>query len=338
MKILQVGAGSMGTRRLRDLHARKGLEIALLDQRPDRRARAVERHGLRVFATLPEALAWKPDALVISTPPGTKDPYVQAALDHRLHHFIEADIWVRQAAQIERIARERRLVAAPSGSFEFLPVVKALGAHVRADLGKVLSYQTFMATYMPTWHETEGLEYYARHRNTTAAREMIPFELHWLNALFGEPQEVAGRFEKYGDLAYPFEDTWSLSMRLRDGGIGQLAVSMACPVGFRRGACFGTRAVMTWDIYSGELTVQRSGEAKATVEQHGAVADVLEQSYAAEINTFIDTCLGRATWPQRYGASQHSSATLAAAEKSFRTRRWETVDPAEDPPDLSVAS
>src|SRR6185295_11108100 len=97
MRILQIGAGSMGTRRLRDLHALPGVTIALLDAREDRRQRARDRFGLEVFSRLEDGLAWKPEALVISTPPGTKDAYVQTALDRGLHHFIEADIWVRNA-------------------------------------------------------------------------------------------------------------------------------------------------------------------------------------------------------------------------------------------------
>lgn len=331
MRILQIGAGSMGTRRLRDLHALPGVTIALLDAREDRRQRARDRFGLEVFSRLEDGLAWKPEALVISTPPGTKDAYVQTALDRGLHHFIEADIWVRNAAEIERIAAARKIVAAPSGSFEFLPVVKALGDRVRDHLGTLLTYQASMATYMPTWHETEGMEYYARHRATTAAREMIPFELHWLNARFGAPTEVAGRFERFGKLAYPFEDSWSLSMRLQDGGVGQLTISMACPVNYRRGVCFGTNAVITWDIYTGEITVQRKGEASAKVENFGSTADILEPSYADEIRTFVDACHGRKPWPQTYAASQRSSATLAAAERSYLTGKWERVDQAVDP-------
>lgn len=338
MKILHIGAGSMGTRRLRDLHGQPGLTQALLDGREDRRQRAKDRFGLPVFSDLDAALAWQPDALVISTPPGTKDVYVQAALERGLHHFIEADIWVRRAAEIERTSVKRRLVSVPSASFEFLPLVKALGDHVRDDLGSLLTYQCYMATFMPTWHVTEGLEYYARHRNTTSAREMIPFELHWLNARFGAPVEVAGRYEKYGTLPYPFEDTWTLSMRLERGGVGQLGVSGGCPSDYRRGVCFGTKACITWDIYGGDLGVHRAGEKSARVKNYGAITDVLEAAYADEIRTFIAACEGRQAWPQSYTASQRSSATLAAAEKSFATQRWEPVDVTVDPADLSLTS
>lgn len=321
----------MGTRRLRDLHQHPDVTLALFDERADRRERAHSRFGVRVFERMEDALAWGPEAFVISTPPGTKDAYVESALKNGLHHFIEADIWVRGAAEIDRISKAKKLVSAPSSALGFLPVVKALGRHVRDDLGTFLSYQASMATYMPGWHASEGLEYYARHRSTTAGREMVPFELHWLSTYFGAATEVAGRFEKYGNLPYPFEDTWSLSMRLAHGGVGQLIISMASPVGFRRGSCFGTNAVIAWDIYNGDLSIQTTADKQPRVTNYGSTEQVLEPMYTEEIGTFIDATLGRKAWPQSYPATQRSSATLAAAEKSFVTQKWERVDPALNP-------
>jgi len=331
MKILQLGSGSMGTRRMRDLHQRKDLELALYDERADRRAAAQARFGVKLFSTLDDALAWGPQALIVSTPPGTKGSYVKLALERGLHHFIEADIWTYGAAEIERISRQKKLVSAPSASFAFLPLVKALGPLVRDQLGAILSYQCFMATYMPGWHAGEGKEYYARHRNTAPSREMVPFELNWLNALFGAPMEVAGRFEKYGALPDDTEDTWSLSMRLKTGGVGQLTVTMACPVEFRRGHCAGTGGMLTWDIYNGDLTIQARGDKAPRHENHGSSSSVIEASYFDEINTFIDSARGTKTWPHSYALSQQSTATVAAAEKSFITGKWVAIEPNAEP-------
>jgi predicted dehydrogenase len=331
MKILQLGSGSMGTRRMRDLHQRKDLTLALYDEREDRRQRARDRFGLRMFSNLDDALAWEPEAFVISTPPGTKGRYIKLALERGLHHFIEADIWSYGAAEIERISGQKKIVSAPSASLQYLPVVKALRSTVRDDLGLLLSYQFFMATYMPGWHAGEGQEYYARHRNTAPAREMIPFELNWLNPIFGAAMDVTGRFEKYGTLPGDTEDTWSLSMRLSNGGIGQLAITMSCPIDYRRGSCFGSNGAITWDIYSGDLSVQSGPDATPRPQNFGAIGKVLEAMYAEEINAFIDAVQGRNAWPQSYAGSQQSSATLAAAEESSVTGRRVDVDPMREP-------
>ncbi|MFI5335361.1 MAG: Gfo/Idh/MocA family protein [Opitutales bacterium] len=331
MKILQLGSGSMGTRRLRDLHQHPDVTLGLFDERADRRDAARERFGVAVFSRLEEALAWGPDALVVSTPPRTKGVYVQLALERGLHHFIEADIWTYGAAEAESSSPSHKLVCAPSASLRFLPVVKALGDQVREHLGRLLSYQFFMATYMPGWHAHEGNEYYARHRDTAPAREMIPFELSWLNPIFGPAVEVAGRYEKYGALPGDTEDTWSLAMRLQGAATGQLAITMACPVGYRRGCCFGTKGAISWDIYSGDLTVQTEADAAPRLLRFGKIESVLETMYREEIHAFVDAALGRRPWLQSYALTQQSCATLAAAERSHLTGRWEPVDQKREP-------
>lgn len=319
----------MGTRRLRDLGHRGDIELALFDVREDRRAAAGVRFGINVFPALDAALAWGPDALIISTPPGTKGSYIDLAFERRLHHFSEADIWAYGAGP--RAAQEKNLVSAPSASFAFLPVVKQLGPLLEENLGRLLSYQFFMSTYMPGWHPTEGKEYYARHRNTAPAREMIPFELSYLDAFFSPASEVAGRFEKFGELPDDTEDTWSLSMRLQNGGIGQITVTMACPHDFRRGCCFGSKGMATWDILTGGITVQTEKEERPRQFTFGAIGTVLEATYFEEINTFVDAVFGRGEWPNSYALCQQSAATLAAAESSAVSGRWVMVDPAAEP-------
>jgi hypothetical protein len=89
--------------------------------------------------------------------------------------------------------------------------------------------------------------------------------------------------------------------------------------------------MITWDIYSGDLTVQTGTEQAARSQNYGPIGSVLEAMYAEEINTFIDVVQGQRTWPQTYAASQHSSATLAAAEESSVADRWVRVEPKQEP-------
>jgi predicted dehydrogenase len=319
----------MGTRRLRDLHGRKDVTVALYDQREDRRARAQARFGVETFGRWEEALAWEPQALVISTPPGTKGGYIDLALRRKWHHFSEADIWTYGAAP--RGARLPGVVSAPSAAVTLLPVIKGLGRLVREELGPVLSYHLVLGTYMPGWHADEGREYYGRHRDTAPAREMVCFELTWLNAVFGPAAEVAGTFAKAGKLPGRTEDTWSLLLRLRNGATGQLTSSMACAREFLRGSCLGGNGWVSWDVPGGEVTVQTAGEAASRRYQFGTAGAVLEAMYAEEINLFVDAVRGKRAWPQSYAASQQVMATLAAAEKSAVTGRWITVDPEAEP-------
>ena len=182
-----------------------------------------------------------------------------------------------------------------SCSLNFLPVVKGLRNVVHDHLGSVLGYHHALGFYMPDWHPEEGDEYYGRHRDTAPAREMVCFDLHFLNSIFSPAVEVAGRFEKYGELPGQ-EDTWSLLFRLKNGGTGHLTSTMACPSDYRRGCCFGSQGLATWDLYSGEVMLRTRGDEFARQFQFGPLPSVLDLGISRR-----STLLSTPSWGKKDG-------------------------------------
>ncbi|MBO9607138.1 MAG: Gfo/Idh/MocA family oxidoreductase [Paenibacillaceae bacterium] len=334
-KVLQIGSGSMGTRRLRDLSARRDargdVQLALLEARDDRREAAANRFGINGFATPEEALAWGPDAIVISTPPDAHAPYVELAMQQGLSFFSEADIWTYDYAVVERAVREKGIVAAPSCTFYFLPVVQRLRDVVREDLGKLHAYAMCLSVDAPGWHPGEGAEYYARRRSTAPGREMVPFELIGLGYVFGEPRAVSGTVGRRGELAMDSEDTWCLQMELESGATGQLAVLMASPQTVRKGIAVGSNGIVEFDLAAGTIVRRLPGRGIDDTLPCGTIAERLEATYAAEINTFLDAAQGKREWPFSYRQSGMLTGTLAAAERSAVSGRTEPVDPLKPP-------
>jgi predicted dehydrogenase len=309
----------MGRRRLRDLANREDVELALLEAREDRRREAQSMHpNLLAFADLAEALRWKPEALSISTPPNKHDEFIRLALQLGIHHFCEANIWTLPPERITAASEEKSLVSAPSNSLYFLPAVQELFRIVRAELDGLQAYQIILNTYMPDWHPGEGPEYYARHRNTAAGREMVPFELLWLNHVFGPARQVCGLVTRGGKLPGVKEDTWSLQMLLDSGVSAQLLVLMGCPGALRQGWCLGGAGQVFFDLFSGEIRREfRAGVNDS--RNFGTMKAVLEETYRREIHTFVDAIHRRVQWPQTYLATAWATATLAAAESSAET-------------------
>ncbi len=326
LKIVQIGSGSMGMRRLRDLSGRRDVELALFDSREDRRQRVKDQFGIPVFDQLEAAMdEFSPQAMTISTPPDQHDQYVQLALDRGLHHFCEADIWPSLLNKVEQASKKGSVVCAPSNSLHFLPIVEELKSLVRGQLGHLHGYQMALSTCVSNWHPGEGMEYYARHRDTSAGREMVPFELLWLNEVFGTPRQVSGLITCGGKSPGLREDTWSLQMRLENGAAGQLQVLMSPPTILRCGSCFGDAGQARFDLLSGKLWRQLRNPDIDDCRDFGALKDVLEQAYRCETDAFVDASLGRAEWPHSYHASAMATATLAAAERSATTGTVQSV-------------
>ena len=332
MRVLQVGGGSMGTRRMRDLTAlstsrpHDPIEIRLLDARADRRDAARDRFGITGVSTLAEGLDFEPDALVVSTPPHLHQEFVAAALERGSHVFCEADIWPFPAELVRRAQAARStLVAAPSATLRFQPVIQEVSRIVHEEIGTVHAFGYLLSVDAPSWHPGEGLEYYARHRPTAPAREMTAFELIALQGIFGPAASVSGLVQQSGRLGTDAEDTYALQYRTESGGAGNLTVVMASPQVVRRGWAIGDHGVVHFDLLAGTVDRQLPGR----VTDRRTICDwatTLEQVYRAEMSTFIAATERAAEWPFTYGESNLVCSTLAAAELSTLTGRIERVE------------
>lgn len=330
MRVLQIGGGSMGTRRMRDLHdlphGDDPISIRLLDAREDRQAAAFERFGVAGVATLDEALAFEPDAFVVSTPPHLHQQFVGTALELGKHVFCEADIWPFDVGLVERAQAARPgLVAAPSATLRFQPVVREVARIVAEELGTLHAFGYVLSVDAASWHPGEGAEYYARHRPTAPAREMTAFELIALQHVFGPAAAVSGLVQRRGAAESDSEDTFSLQYRTAGGAAGQLTVLMAPPQVARRGWAAGEHGVVHFDLLTGTVDRQLPGAGLADTRKICDWGGTLESVYLDEIATFVAATDGRARWPYSYPESQVVCGTLAAAELSTITGKVESV-------------
>ncbi len=331
LKILQIGAGSMGTRRMRDLSTRNDVELALFDLRDDRRSRANKRFGIKTFESINDAMYWEPDALVISTPPDQHNKYIELALEKGLHSFCEASIWTYDFNKIESVSKEKNIVIITSSSLIYLPVVKEIKRIVEEELGNLHSYGMCLSTYLPTWHPDEKKEYYARNRSTSAGREMVPFELGYLNYIFGYPEYIAGYLGRRGELEEEFEDTLSLKMKLNNGAVAQLTIMTACPVIVRKGWAAGNYGYMEYDIITGEIYKNLPNKGINERIYCPGQRDGLERAYSEDIYSFVDKIKGIDSEVYSYRMSAIATGTLAALEKSVISGKFEKVDPMNQP-------
>ena len=103
MKVVVIGLGSMGRRRIRLMQAmRDAPEIVGVNRSAERRAQVEQEFGIRTFATLAEALAEaKPQAAFLCTAPASHGPAVLDCIAAGLDVFMEINLlgdWYAEAA------------------------------------------------------------------------------------------------------------------------------------------------------------------------------------------------------------------------------------------------
>jgi predicted dehydrogenase len=288
----------MGKRRVRNLKALGQEAVAGFDLRRDRRDEAAARYGIRCFESYEAALsAFKPEALVISTGPRHHMDYALPAAQAGIHCFIEASVVdAERVAELGRRTRNGKPVMAPSCTMRFFPGPRKIKELLRSGvIGRSLNFNYQTGQYLPDWHPWERIQdYYVSQRDTGGCREIVPFELTWLNDLFGEPEALACVRAKLSDLEADIDDIYHCLLRYPGPLLGSLTVEvLSRPAASREMRILGSEGEL---VYSADencvryaSTTQREwvriGLGQGTVEA-GYINP--EEPYVAELRAFIE--------------------------------------------------
>ncbi len=230
MKILIIGLGSMGKRRIRNLHALGYKNIAGFDPRADRCAEAVKKYAVAVYVDFALALKdFEPDTWVISTPPEHHMTYAWDAFARGISCFIEASVVdAERILELHHRIENTAILMAPSCTMRYYPGPKKIRELLQAGvIGKPLNINYQTGQYLPDWHPWENIaDFYVSQRATGGCREIVPFELTWLNALFGEPVPLACVTSKLTDMNADIDDIYHCLLRYPDNVLASITVEV----------------------------------------------------------------------------------------------------------------
>ena len=305
MRFLIVGLGSMGKRRVRNLQFLKAGELAGFDPREDRRREAAEKYGIQTFGDFDEACsAFKPDALVISTPPDLHVRYAKLALENDRHYFSEASVVDDEMDELIALSREHpQAVAAPSCTLRYHPSIQTIKLLVEGDeFGKPLLFTYQAGQWLPDWHPWEDYRsFYVSRRETGACREIVPFELSWLTWVLGPISVITGMRDKLSTLDADIDDTYQVLLKFRSGLLGHLLVDVIARAPVRSLRLCSEHATIEWDGAKGKVRLFRaSTQAWEDIPEPERIQEpgyvYAENMYIEEMRDFVAACRGEKQW------------------------------------------
>ncbi len=253
---LIIGLGSMGRRRIKNLQELGHENIFVLDTLDSIKEEVCKQPNIQ-----PHAAGYSYDAVFICTPPRVRKAYLLCCVEDNEHCFIESGYYTDGIPEAIKALKGKQLIVAPSCSMLFNPAIKALKKKLLSgELGEIINVLYHSGKYLPDWGH--GEDFYVK---DIGAKYLLPFELSWLQYLFGEAAWTSGlgRKDKTAyNVAFGFDDI-----------MGVVTVDLTSRTPIRRLLINGSEEQLIVDI------------------------DIPEQMYRDETKAFLDAIDGGIDFP-----------------------------------------
>ncbi len=332
MKILIVGLGSMGKRRIRNLTALHEKDVIGFDVRNDRCEEVKEKYKIKVFNNLNDALKENPGIMIISTPPDLHMYYAKIAVSNNIHFFTEANVVKNGMIEVINTLKKSSIVGVPSCTLLFHPIViKIQEILEKENLGKPLTLIHHYGQYLPDWHPWEDIkEYYVSKKETGAGREIVPFELVWITKIFGSIKSTIGNKAKLTNLETDIDDMYNVLLTFENGMLGVLVVDVISRSPFREAKIITENGVIlaNWT----EKTIRyfhhekgwKSYEVDTGKPEDGYIHG--EEPYINEIKGFLNLIKNNEPYPYSFEEDLKNLELLEIIEKSSYEKTVQNIN------------
>lgn len=296
MKIIVIGLGSMGKRRIRLLSENKDIQLFGIDSQESRCAEVKEKFGLKCYASIADAVAAeKPDAAVISTSPLSHAAIIKECLQNNLHVFTEINLVADGYAENIALAKEKGKVLFLSSTFLYRKETQTIIEKANKATCP-LNYIYHIGQYLPDWHPWESYNnYFIGNPRTNGCREIMAIDLPWIVTAFGPIKSVSAVKSKNTQLNIKYNDNYLITIEHENSNKGVLAADVVTRKSIRHIDVYGETFQMSWNgtadslqeynLETKEMQTIQFDDASEHVE--GYAAFITENPYREELNAFL---------------------------------------------------
>lgn len=335
LKVLVVGLGSMGKRRIRNLQALGVKEIVGFDGRKDRREEAQNLYNISLLDQINKGNIQSNgfDALVISVPPAAHHHYMEMSAKLKIPFFVEASVVDEGLNEVISTVKENNIIAAPSGTLFFHDGIRKIYEIVQSgELGKITNVTYHSGQYLPDWHTYEKVsEYYVSQKETGGAREIVPFELTWITKLFGFPKTVMGSYLKTIEIvgAEEIDDTYNAILSYKEGFLINLTIDVVSRFATRSLLINGSKKQLRWlwenqsiEIFDPKSNKWESYKYESLKAHDGYNKNITEQMYINEVTNFLNAVTGKEAFFNDLEYDRNVLRLLYTIEQSWNEKKY----------------
>lgn len=291
----------MGKRRIRNLQSLGYTDLIGFDPREDRRNESRKKYRITTFSDLNKALRVNPDAMIISTPPDIHAKYAKIAIKNNIHFFMELNLFSKDVKKIIQWLKGKQIVAMPSCSMKFHPVVKEMKKLIdKNTIGKILSIHHHSGFFLPLWHPWENYkEFFASNKKMGGTRELVAVDLVWLTDLFSGVKSVYGNIKKISTLDVDIDDIYQMILEFKSGILCDFVTDVISNPPSKVTKLIGEKGTMICDFKEGIIKINKPTKFRNLQLRMGKIAKGYKGTtppeilYEEETKNFVDALNGK---------------------------------------------
>jgi predicted dehydrogenase len=340
VKYLIIGLGHMGKRRIRNLFELNipKSEIFGFDLSEDKKNEVKEKYGITIVDN-PDSIINEIDAIIICTSPLNHRQPQKYAIDNGKDFFCEVGLNDVGLEELLNIAKVKNIKAVPSKTpilYKNWKIVKKLISE--EYVGKPISFNYHSGCFLPYAYasrKTDIQNLYTTKRESGSTREMLAFQMRWIQWIFGNANSV---FSIKGKLSNDFkadiDDNFTLTCIFKENVFANImvdAIAKPCcemlEVTCTKGTIFHNLS------YKRSVEVIRDGEKEWTsfpidkIDSFERKNTTLgEVPYIEEMKDFINFVKDGIDYGFSYNDELKAIAVLNAAELSAKKGKMIKLD------------
>ncbi|MGX8702011.1 Gfo/Idh/MocA family protein [Caproiciproducens sp.] len=302
MKLLVIGLGSMGRRRIGLLLDHfDGITVCGADIREERRAQAQALFDIPAYADASTAIEReKPYAALVCTSPASHGAVILDCVEKGLHIFSEINLLADRYEEILRAAKEHRVKLFLSSALLYRGEIEKIRDCVLKQRERV-NYRYHVGRYLPDWHPWESCrDFSVSDPRTDACREIFAAELPWVLHTFGKIRRLTVFKDRLSSLELGYPDNYFVVLEHRNGNKGIWIVDVVSRKAERNLLVYSEKLHLTWDgtpdsLYRYNIEEKRTEkiEIRSSVPGKGKYAETnTENAYLKELRIFVDKITG----------------------------------------------
>ncbi|WP_026207238.1 Gfo/Idh/MocA family protein [Butyricimonas synergistica] len=302
MKIIVIGLGSMGKRRIRLMSEHKEVELFGIDRQESRCVEVKEKFGITCYNSIDEACKVQDiEAAIISTSPLSHASIIKECLEYNLHVFTEINL-------VQDGYKENIALAKAMGKVLFLSSTFLYRKETQCIIKKVheatcpLNYIYHVGQYLPDWHPWESYNnYFIGNPKTNGCREIMAIDLPWIVTAFGPIKDVKALKSKNTELNIQYDDNYLIMLEHKNGTKGVFAVDVIARKPYRHIDVYGEQLQLSWNGTPDSLNeydIENKQEVNITFEDaseyvEGYATFITENPYREELNAYFKQIVDR---------------------------------------------